>query len=243
MDVWVYLPGERYARGRIGYGKFRMNSRQTGENSFMVYSRKIQNAKYTPERDQFHMAITSKYENALRSARASLVAYSPLETAGREHSTLTRRIQVLRDEVMYAPRRMVRDMEASALLMEFTALIDSGYKFSDSIFHKRVLEMVEAEKLAKQKANDVCHAYHVSIRQVGDEQYADITEAFEVGSGGQWAEPKYGGTITVLVQDIPYDIAGKLAVLSMNEADHYVEGVGIKVDDTAFWVQRDIEQS
>jgi hypothetical protein len=40
------------------------------------------------------------------------------------------------------------------------------------------------------------------------------------------------------MEDLPEGVAGNLAALSMVGDDHYVDGVGLRVDSTTFWVQR-----
>jgi hypothetical protein len=41
------------------------------------------------------------------------------------------------------------------------------------------------------------------------------------------------------VNDLPEDIAGKIAVLSMVDSAHYVDGVGLRAPDGTYWVARD----
>jgi hypothetical protein len=43
---------------------------------------------------------------------------------------------------------------------------------------------------------------------------------------------------TYKMEDLPEGIAGNLAALSMVEDNHYVDGVGLRVDSATFWVQR-----
>jgi hypothetical protein len=40
------------------------------------------------------------------------------------------------------------------------------------------------------------------------------------------------------MEDLPEHLSGSLAALSMVEDDHYVDGVGLRVDSATFWVQR-----
>jgi hypothetical protein len=40
---------------------------------------------------------------------------------------------------------------------------------------------------------------------------------------------------TYLAEDLPEELAGKVAVMSMCENGHFVEGVGYKVNDAMFY--------
>jgi hypothetical protein len=44
--------------------------------------------------------------------------------------------------------------------------------------------------------------------------------------------------VTYKMEELPENIAGNLAALSMVDDNHYVDGVGLRVDSTTFWVQR-----
>jgi hypothetical protein len=45
-------------------------------------------------------------------------------------------------------------------------------------------------------------------------------------------------TQTFKMEDLPEDIAEKVATLGMVDKGHYVEDVGMKVSDTTFWIDR-----
>ena len=44
--------------------------------------------------------------------------------------------------------------------------------------------------------------------------------------------------LTYLVNELPQDIAGQIAVLNILEDDGYVANVGMKIDDSTYWVER-----
>jgi hypothetical protein len=100
--------------------------------------------------------------------------------------------------------------------------------------HRKILEWrkTHEEKQASEDKSSLAH--YVTVRLHRDEMVCDVLEKQAVKS--RTYVDKGAQVTTYKMDELPEDIAGKLAALSMVEDGHYVEGVGYRVDSTTFWV-------
>jgi hypothetical protein len=226
--------------GRIGWADNAVNGK--GDYSYSVYSRKISNAKYATHRDQHYMIMTKDMDKAVKNARKHLVPYTTRELAQAFYEPLHNQVSKVLEHVkhkMYNGAREVSNAHMS-ILQEIRFLKKQGVEFTTPEFRElagKVDQLIEDyEEQEKRKVS----AFFVRFRQVGDSTYADLQEVLDVRDIRWDAKMNTTGTqaLTYLVNELPQDIAGQIAVLNILEDDGYVANVGMKIDDSTYWVER-----
>jgi hypothetical protein len=225
--------------GRISWAD---NGVQSGECTYGVYSRKIQNAKYAQHRDQHHMVMTSDLEKAVKNARKHLVPYTTRELAQVFYEPLHEKVSKVLDDVKSKAHDGARGIvnNRMAILQEIEFLKKQGVQFVTPEF-RELSENIEQllGDYREQEARKVS-AVFVRFKQIGDTTYADLQEVHNVREI-RW-DVKMNTTdaqaISCSADELPQDIAGQVAVLNILENEGYVAGVGMKIDDKTYWVER-----
>ena len=221
-EQWVYMPGEPYPMGYIGFGDYRQTT--SGEAKFIVYSRKIGNVKYAVYSDQHHMKMSTNLDTAVRTAKKFLSNYSSIEMAeiDREtvHSEIRQTLELLDTEVVIAasdiglsPNVPSGDPQTKrdALLNELRHLLNTGYEFIDVGYGAKLRTMFESmEELDTHPArNKQVNMYFVRGYARFGKQSFDVVPIDEIN--------RYGGKVreevTRYTDDLPEDIMGRVAVL------------------------------
>lgn len=238
-DVWLTMPGQAYALARVGYGNY--SPTNAGVSMFMVYSRTIENEKYKIGSEQYYMAMSSDIERAVKNAKKHVRMFSPVEFAQMTAREFTNEIGRCNEEVQEkwsSARRRARESEH--LYKELKHLMESGHRFLSDEFTGMVASWIENAKVWEAEQKRPIPAYFVHVTVVRDEQLFDILEITDAkGQLGNysmsWADAK---SQRFRASDIPEDIMGKLSVLSLLEPGSYSAGVGKRVDEAMFWVER-----
>ena len=233
-EVWLYVPSERYARGRIGYGEF--FATKNGE-TYMVYNHTIHNNKYNSHREHYHMMLTSKEDAALKLAYKHIKPLGLMDIVHRENHEFLVSMRRTADNKEREADNLFREKIKDNAVIELRHALNAGHKFSSEDFKQNLIDFFgkhDEFKAYKSKARSACY---VLIRpgEYVSEQMADILTC----AVNCQMNFKSENAVTVKMSDIPVDIAGKIAVLSMVNDGHYVEGVGQKVSDDAYWIERD----
>ena len=238
-ELFVYMDDFPCDLGRISWAD---NGVQSGQHTYGVYSRKIQNDKYATHRNQHHMVMTSDLEKAVKNARKHLVPYTTRELAQVFYEPLHEKVSRVLDTVKTKAHEGARDIvnNRMAILQEVEFLRKQGVQFVTPEF-RGLSENIEQllSDYREQEARKVS-AFFVRFKQVGDTTYADLQEVHNVREI-RW-DVKMNTTdaqaISCPADELPQDIAGQIAVLNILENDGYVSGVGMKVDDKTYWVER-----
>jgi len=238
-EVWLMMPNQPYALARIGYGDFSPSSK--GISCFGVYSRTINNEKYKGGSDQYYMAMSTDIERAVKNAKKHIRMFSPVEYAQMTAGEFTNEVEACSSKVGDAwsiARRTAR--ESDHLYKELKHLMESGHRFLSDEFAGMVTNWITTAKEWSIEKNRAVPAYFVHVSVVRDEQMFDIVEVEDakgkLGNYSQaWADAK---SQKFKANDLPEDLMGKLSVLSLLEPGQYTQGVGKRIDDTMFWVER-----
>lgn len=238
-EMFVYMDDFPFDIGRIGYGD---NGVKADDITYAVYSRKIQNDKYAVHRDQYYMVMTKDVSKAVKNACKYLLPYTTNELARAFYEPLHNKVSSVLDKVrgsMYDGAREIVN-NRMAILQEVQFLRKQGVEFTTPEFRDlagRVDQLIEDYK---EQENRSVSAFFVRFKQVGDETYADLQEVLNVREVRWDVKMNTTGTqaLTYHVNELPQDIAGQIAVLNILENDGYVAGVGMKIDDSNFWVER-----
>lgn len=233
-EVWVYVPNERYARGRIGYGAFFATKEG---NTYMVFNHTIMNGKYTTEKQHYHMMLAGKEDTALKNAYKHLKPHTIIDIASRERDSFLWGMRNVLDSKSSEMNSIYDNKLKQNMFIELRHALNSGHKFASEDYKQALAQYFEKQDEFNKYKNKPRPAYYVWIKpeKDGEEQTADILECdASIGFGY-----KAGNVVTLKMSDIPVDIAGKIAVLSMVNDKHYVENVGSKVSSDAYWIERE----
>lgn len=238
-EMFVYMDDFPCDLGRISWAD---NGVQSGQYTYGVYSRKIQNAKYATHRDQHHMVMTSDLDKAVKNARKHLVPYTTRELAQVFYDPLHNNVSKVLDEVKLKAHHGAVNIvnNRMAILQEIEFLKKRGVEFVTPEFRELSENVEQLLNNYREQETRKVSAVFVRFKQVGDTTYADLQEVYNVREI-RWdvqMNTADAQAISCPADELPQDIAGQIAVLNILENEGYVSGVGMKVDDKTFWVER-----
>ena len=239
-EMFVYMDDFPFDLGRIGWADNAVNGK--GDYSYSVYSRKISNAKYAQHRDQHYMIMTKDMGKAIKNASKHLLPYTTRELAQAFYEPLHNEVSKVLEHVKHKMYRSTSEITNNnmAILQEIQFLKKQGVEFTTPEFRDLAskVEQLIADYAEQEKRK--VSALFVRFRQVGDSTYADLQEVFDVRDI-RW-DAKMNTTnaqaVSYPINELPQDIAGQIAVLNILEDDGYVANVGMKIDDSTYWVER-----
>jgi hypothetical protein len=234
-DVTVYIEGSDYVVGVIGHGK-KYGIKEVDKSVYMIQSRKINNEKFAPHRDQYWMSFVADHKKAVRLALSKLVPYSPKEMANITISDFKDHIEQVRNTVRSGVHGLISPLSDRNILMrEMRNLIAQNTMFVTEEFQRAAAGFIKAEEEWNEVRNKPVHGYYVYVRMVGDEQWVDIVEATDAQ---KYHSVEHCPVTSMPVSDVPEDIQGKVAVLSMGALGQYMQGVGVRTTEKSFWLER-----
>lgn len=241
-EVMVYIPGQRYALGRIGYKDYGLT---TNRFAYGVMSRKIRNRKVGLNYEQHYMSMSEDVNRAVKAAIPALIGYSLLECGRLTYDEFRTKVRGTVDEAAGDYRSLITACSRFEIMeKEIRNLIRQGASFITPEFIKASKEIAEAEANAAALSMRKVSCYYINIRQVGDVPTADIlTYKGEVRNTlnlpSLMTNPALE-QVALPVDDLSDDIRGKLAVLMSMSDQSYTPGIGYKEDDSAYWVEREM---
>lgn len=235
----VYLDDYPLNIGRINFKD--NTARKNRTYTFGVYSRKIKNAKYATHREQFHMVTATDIKKAVKNVSKYFIPFSTKELAQSFYDPLYNDIakqgNVLEQEMRNKADPIVhRHLE---LLQEIYWLKQRGVEFSSPKF-REVAENIEdiIDRYVTEQNRSV-GAIFVRIYDVGGEPYFSTQGAIEIKKNySQLCSTEEWRIEGKPVEEMPEDIKGAVAVLSILNNGQYVANVGVKVDAKHFWIER-----
>jgi chemotaxis signal transduction protein len=233
-EVWVYMPEHEYAMMRVGYADYTVKGSET---KFGVYSRLLKNDKFDSQRDQYNMVTSDDLERIMKTVKKVMRPYAPHEIADVVFEQYQNKVH---NNVWTATSQM-RDAKDGVLGLndlrnELFALYDLGYEFASEVLKDKIGKWKAAVAEMNEAENKKRDAYFVSVVLRGEELLCNVMTVDNVRKMHKVNETNI--TQTFKMEDLPEDIAEKVATLGMVDKGHYVEGVGMKVSDTTFWVDR-----
>lgn len=232
----LYMDEYPFEMGRASYGDHSVNSKN--EMTYAVYSRRIQNAKYATHRDQHHMIMATDMKKAVKNVSKYVVRYTTKELARALFDPFYNNVNNALSKAQSKVSDVIKTVKYndSALVTELQHLIRSGVQFATPEFTQLAKDLPKlTEELVTQK-NRKPDGVFVSFRKVGDDTYAEMCVAQNARGSFQ---PKFAEeVIECKVDELPPEVAGNIAVLNILQNDSYVDGVGAKIDDTHFWLER-----
>jgi len=238
--VFAYLPGEHVTMGRIGYGDFKVRGKGTAE--YIVESDYINNCKYSSSSRQHHMAMTKDREKAVTNAQKFLRRMPTSSVAVRlfagANAFVHDRSSKLRDAAAKAESKVFTTSLSRygsgavriRLLAEMQRLIDTDHIFSDPSFGTDLAAMLTA-RAEYDALKDGVEFTFVGVKDTPFGQQIEVIDLDKYGCDGS--------DVRIFTEaDMPTDLAGKVAVLSMLQPREYVDGVGCRRTERVFYVVR-----
>lgn len=237
-EVWVYFEGDIYATGRIGFCTPNPNSNADTVSVYTVYSRAIQNDRFRASEWGHYAVTTQDIGKATKNASKFLRRYTPAEHAEVTRGVYTDEFCTPLNIAIKQRTDLERDMRWSTqdkLIAELTQASKDGYQIRDSTVARQLTEHIKLGVEIKNRGDQLQQAYHVRVYESRGVQMVSVLLADTTNKDDHYA----GGHNVMPLQDLPYDIAGKIAVLSMMDKESYVEGVGLQAVDGTYWISRE----
>jgi hypothetical protein len=235
----VYLDDYPLDLGRIN---FRDNgARKKDTYTYGIYSRKIANAKYACHRDQHHMVTATDLKKAMKKVSQYFIPFSTKELAQAFY-------EPLKNDVAKLGNTLEREMRTKAdpivhnhheLLQEIYWLKQRGVEFSSPKFRDIAENVEDIITRYEAEQNRSIGAIFVRFYEIGGEMYFSTQGAIEIKKHHDQLQGTEEWKIEGKpVEEMPEDIKGAVAVLSILNNGQYVASVGVKVDAKHFWIER-----
>ena len=235
---WVYMPDDHVAMGAIGYGNF--TDRGRGPTTYAVMSRTITNGKYNSGRDQHHMATSTSMAVATKNAKKYLRRHSPAELVKLTFRYAREAVSTMRTTLRAAVGKAEGELfggnlpnrKQVSMLVELKHLLLSDHAFLDPTIPAKLTEyfgLLDEDQNMQGGHN----MNFVAISVAHGRQRFDVVPVDKLDY--HWPTV---GEPQVFYEDMPEDILGRVAVLSMVEDGTNVPGVGFRHTEGMFYVAR-----
>lgn len=229
----VYRKGDLFALGEIGYKNTK--SKGTGELTYYVHSRRIKNDKYKDSSWQHHIVATKTLKTAVAAASTYLVPFTCDEAVGATRDVVRQIVQDSVNKFHSKAREAYKNLTGEA-----------GY--STNMQSEFILELREHRFLSP-RLNTASKDYYAAYDAWKDAEAATRGGVYYVGISDNYGQQVVDTARVDL--SYPYNaeyfdrmpaegvadwVKGRVAVLSMTQPLHYVQGVGLRLDDRIFYV-------
>lgn len=247
-EVEVYREGDEYTMGRIGFmNPARKHVHDVSKQVYTVYSRTIKSAKIRQFDWRHHVKSAKKLALAVKHAKTFLRIHSPLEVCNSSLISAAynaRGVSSTALQISSQLRREIFSNSANEAMKVLLSVTKGSIEPMSSILQSVLTKYEEAIVEYTAEVNRVRPAYHVNIFGTPDAQRAAIIEVPNINDQkytyGDTESLRQDTPVTIVdVADIPEDIMGRIAVLSMNKDGHYISGLGFKVSSKSYWIERE----
>ena len=240
-SAWVCMDNEPMVLGWVGYGDYQTS--KSGDPKYVVCARDIENMKYSDYTIQHNMRMATNIDTAIKHAKGHMRKYTTDDIAQVFAKDVKRAVNNIKDKARDEFNKAVTnagikgsgygDGSEKKLMVELFNMVHAGHKFVDTEVDTSIRTL-----MAKTKENDrfgkgVTPVNFLRTYKHYDGMRVDITRIADIT--GYRHEPMHEHKHTYLAQDLPDDFAGKVAVMSMCEDKHFVEGVGYRVNEDMFY--------
>jgi hypothetical protein len=233
-ELWAYFPGDQYCVMRLSYADFAVNGTA---NKYAVYSRHIHNEKYRSDRDQHHMVMSDTLERAVKNVNKYMRPYSPTDIARMSFSDFEHSLQTQTWKLSSAYNEASNAVtNHKSLFSEMRGLINLGYQFNDASFTAAVKTMIATHEENEAKRHMAHHGYYVQVRECMGEQVFDVIPVFDIKKTPISNLGTHQTYNAEKLAQFDEDLPNKLAALSMLDDGAFVEGLGLKANESRYWV-------
>mgnify|MGYP003704467379 CR=1 FL=1 len=245
-EAWLYYPNQVMAIMRVGFGDYMIT--RTTKDAYAVFSRCIRNSKVNSSRAQYHMAMSEKLDIAMKSVQRYMLPYRPVELAALSVDQFVDAANSPRDNASRAAYAAWRDVAddsegRSALRAELRHMLATGYEFVSPVLREHVAKWVEADELFKQKdGRKIGASYNrIFLDALGVQMVERISwdDATTLGPHSIMKPHLQPPVPPVKLSELSEEMLSKISMLTMLDPGVHVEHVGMRVNDTIFWVEHD----
>jgi hypothetical protein len=233
---WVFMEEQVYTMGQIGYGDF-YTTTTPAQYEYMVSSYPIQNDKYDSYSEQHYMARSMHIDKAIKNASSYLRNPAPKDVAILNAFKAKREFTDIGDNIEYKVRSSAKEVlnDEVMLIRELRNLLDTDHKFIHDVFRSNVERWIhDTDELADRKRKAL-NLYHVRVYMEEDVQTFDVIPMDNVQGD---VHKSVGDLVTYTVDNVPEYIVGKVSVLSMVNAETFVDDVGYRDEAGCFYITR-----
>ena len=240
--IAVYYEEDDYIIGNIGFGDF-TQWQGTGAVKYMVESRLIQNERFNSYSDQYTMLNSKDMKRMVREAKKYLRRWNPAEVAALSNSDAAQHMRKYLDKYedaeKYARAKLLGSPYTAdnlPVLSELEHLIKSNHEFATPTLRDQVLAWITARDEAAQH-QFVFPVQHVNVIQRFGRQIVNILSTrYKDGYIQVYKDDGSSNIESLASEDVPLEVANKIAVLSMVASGDYVEEIGYKHNETTYWL-------
>jgi hypothetical protein len=246
---WVYREGDSFCLGYIGYGDFMDGG--DGVDRFAVFSPNIENNKYKRGHRQ-NMSLADSLARALKNTSAirplsmkQVMALTGSDCASARLNWVDR----VQDEVRSDRNSLVDNFfdyavngvpKTCELQEEIRHLVDTGHEFLNPKLGEKLKKMFESIKeLAEVTTAEAKPMTFVEVVTTFDKPKFRVAKNVDTGMITRNSVFAYEYVDVYTQEEVPQDIMGKLANLSMVPDNHYVAGVGYRHSENIFYLRND----
>ena len=241
-EFYLYVDECPFALGNVGYRDYTVSRRSHPNETYGVFSRKIQNAKYSQDRDEYNLMTTSDIDKAVNIAMKFIAPYTDKELAKEYYRDISNHVDNVRRKAIDKLDNILRGIKYCGdkiLAEELLAIKASGYKFKTKEFNEAIDTLEETYNKRVEEEGRRVNAIFVRLRNVGGDTYADVLEADDI-TRHHYTKPEFVSPPTTYAMDnLPEHILSGISVLNILQDGQYVERIGQKLDETSFWLERE----
>lgn len=215
-----------------------------GDKKYTVHARGIDNGRFARGSMYRSMVASGELNVAVRNAKKFLTPHSAQEMAAAKAGEVASLMRSACGQHSTTRMAMGRVFNSDALKEELRRLIEADYVFVDAPVHNTLHKYFEAERLEKAAANasrkmvfvHVGHDWRGQVMEVVLMAGADGSAFYSFAVSSNAPAQQYV-VADVQPDTVEYLIAGRISVLSMVPVKTYVDGVGVKMEESVYYVE------
>jgi hypothetical protein len=238
-SAFVYRPEDAYVMGWIGFGDYVIAG--NGTSRYAVYAPDITNNKYRKGSTNFHMQISLRMPAAVKAAKNTLRSYTAADLAHVYHPPYFKALQDASNTAMTNRGAAVYDLglggvkpnKGVSLWDELQHLYATEHVFLNPETSDQIGKLIEAHAaVAAIPTRNTCGRF-VYRQEVAGVVRVHVAHLSEITSSytKSMAAPQ-----VFAPEEVPEEIQGAVAILSMFEDGHHVPDVGFRVNADTFFV-------
>jgi len=233
--LYITIPNCPYTVALIGFGKFKMS---TTSSEYIVKARGIRNEKYHTNREQYCMRFSKNVTTAAKIALAYITPYTTCEVANLQFDLFSRASSSAGRKKAGVLPTLCGAVTSSVLINEIRSLKAAGVQFHTAEFQAIADQCDEASKLANDERNKRVDAVFVQFIEGKATGFKAQCVTVENIRNKNDFDIRGLPTTTYELSELPEFMTSKISVLQILEDGNHVDGVGMKVNPTLFWVEK-----
>ena len=240
---YVGYSTDLFAVGRLWWGD--PSSGYSSNKKYCVFSPRVVNKKYKADSENYYMVSASDERTALSHAKKFFRRWTPeengLRMTERADRVVTRFHSNQKQKVYSATNALLNTPQLRPQYVhELVVLANSGYQFVDAEFGTQLNALIKSHQeltIMEQKNNERWFIVYINQNDAGQTLVVRVPINVK-GAPTEWGRSfdLDGNAIVCSPEYVPEDVQGRLAVLQMVEDEHYVEGVGVRIQENCYYV-------